>query len=159
MIKNYAEYTQELSEIQARSHQLAKQQSQLHRKELDIAQKLNLEVYDYVIEQFSKKLTRCSEEIEKKRVQARRLNHDMFLLNDRIGIYISPIQKYQTEIVISMIFVNNSIPVQSDRTFKWSYESKDSIDKFISHIMNELERVYKFREDAEIKRMAKKYNL
>jgi len=164
MIQNYKEYTSELKKIYAEKKIHSQRLRELNVQQEEIKKKLNTEAYNYLIEQFSQKLKRGTSSNNFDRYNKFNIDNRCFLLNDEIGIRVNPIFEYSTNIVVDIIYVKKLKGVlfgkTSDKNFMWEYSGGGiTIDIFINNIMERLEKVYQYRKDAEMRRMAKKYNL
>jgi hypothetical protein len=164
MITNYIKYTDELKILNAERKIYSEKLREIGKKRDDIIREITKDSYDYMIEQLSQKLKKG----QYKRMNdsnpyigdVRYLTEDYFLFNDEIGIYVTPNRTYSTGIKVDIFYVKDSKVKISDKTLTWVYSGGGiTIDIFIDRIMSELDRVYKYRKEAELKRTAKKYNL
>lgn len=158
MIKNYQEYTDQLKAFSAETKIYRKKIAEIVIKQLEIEKKLVKEAHSHVIEQLSQKLKKVTLTTHTSKIYKN--DADYFLLNDEIGIYVYPCPDYSTLIHLRVAYIKNSKPKLSDKKFEWEYKSGGiTIDRFIDDVIEGLERIYKYRKEAEMKRTAKKYNL
>ena len=165
MIQNYKEYTDELKKIYAEKKIYTQKLKELSIQQEQVKRKLMKEAYSYLIEQFKQKLKQgTSIHSNFDRHDKFHIDNRCFLLNDEIGIRVYPIDFSIVNIRVDIIYVKKLkgelFGKLSDKNFMWEYSGGGiTIDIFINNIMERLEKVYQYRKDAEMRRMAKKYNL